>query len=68
MKTITPVKIVADLLTVCGDKYDALLYLTVDIENGVLTIGSLGGPDMWRAKLKDLGLDGERRCVTYSEL
>jgi hypothetical protein len=60
MKTITPVKIVADLLTVCGDKYDALLYLTIDIDNGVLTIGSLGGPDMWRANLKDLGHDGER--------
>lgn len=54
MKTITPIKVVADLLTVRGEKYDALLPLTVTIEHGMLTLGSHDGPDLWRAKLEDL--------------
>ena len=54
MLTITTVKIVADLLTPRGENYDALLNMTVRIEDGILTIGSLNGPDMWRAPLKDI--------------
>jgi hypothetical protein len=54
MLTITTVKIVVDLLTPRGEHYDALLNMTVRIEDGMLTIGSLNGPDMWRAPLKDI--------------
>jgi hypothetical protein len=35
-------------------KFDGLLPLTVTIEDGMLTLGTHHGPDMWRAKLKDL--------------
>jgi len=54
MKTITTIKVVADLLTVKGEKFDALLPLTVTIEDGMLTLGSFNGPDLWRAKMEDL--------------
>jgi hypothetical protein len=54
MLTITTVKVVADLLTPSGVNYEALLNMTIRIENGMLTIGSLNGPDMWRAPLKDI--------------
>jgi len=54
MKTNTPILVVADLLTASGDKFDALLPLTVTIEDGMLTLGSFNGPDLWRAKMEDL--------------
>jgi hypothetical protein len=53
-KTITPVKVLADLLDPTSGSYDALLLLTIEIENGVLTLGSYNGPDLWRAYLQDL--------------
>ena len=62
MKTVTPVKVMADLMSIeTGDdgatklvKLDGLLPLTITIEGGMLTLGTHNGPDMWRAKLKDL--------------
>jgi hypothetical protein len=62
MKTVTPVKVMADLMSVqTGDdgasklvKFDGLLPLTITIEGGMLTLGTHHGPDMWRAELKDL--------------
>ena len=62
MKTVTPVKVMADLMSIeTGDdgtsklvKFDGLLPLTITIEDGMLTIGTHHGPDMWRAELKDL--------------
>ena len=54
MKTILPIKILVDLLTVRGEKFDGLLPMTLEIEGDVLTIGSYDGPDMWRGKLSDL--------------
>ena len=66
MKTVTPVKVMADLMSIeKGDdgasklvKFDGLLPLTIKIEDGILTIGTHHGPDMWRAKLKDLMNEG----------
>jgi hypothetical protein len=52
--TITPVLAIADLLTVRGEKRDTILPLKVTIEDGMLTLGTYGGPDLWRAKLEDL--------------
>jgi hypothetical protein len=54
MMTVIPVKVLTDLLTVEGERYDALLPLTLTIEDGMLTLGSYNGPDLWRAKLSDL--------------
>ena len=59
MKTITTVKVLADFISshsVDGklERFDALLPLTIDIEDGVLILGSHNGPDLWRAKLEDL--------------
>jgi len=54
MMTVIPVKVLTDLLTLEGEKYDALLPLTLTIEDGMLTLGSYKGPDLWRAKLSDL--------------
>jgi hypothetical protein len=59
MLTITPVKVIADLLnfnekTSTFDKFDGILPLTISIEEGVITLGSLNGPDLWRAKLEEL--------------
>ena len=70
MKTVTPVKVMADLMSIetGGDgpskliKFDGLLPLTITIEDGMLTIGTHHGPDMWRAKLKDL-MKKERKNV-----
>lgn len=67
MKTVTPVKVMADLMSIeTGDdgsseivKFDGLLPLTITIEDGMLTIGTHHGPDMWRAKLKDLMKEGQ---------
>ena len=53
-KTITPVKVLADLITSTGERFDGLLPLTITIEDGMLTLGTLNGPDMWRDKLKNL--------------
>ena len=53
-KTVTPVKVLVDLLTVRGDRYDGLLPLTITIEDGMLTLGSYDGPDLWRAELEKL--------------
>jgi hypothetical protein len=74
MKTVTPVKVMADLMLIeTGDdgaskliKFDGLLPLTITIEDGMLTIGTHHGPDMWRkgltyqetAELKDLMNEG----------
>ena len=66
MKTVTPVKVVADLMMFetreDGSskivKFDGLLPLTITIEDGMLTIGTHHGPDMWRAELKDLMKEG----------
>ena len=52
-KTTIPVKVLVDLCDL-GGPYDALLPLTIEIENGLLTLGSYNGPDLWRADLKDL--------------
>lgn len=68
MKTVTPVKVMADLMSMEeGDdgaiklvKFDGLLPLTITIEYGMLTIGTHHGPDMWRAELKDLMKEGEK--------
>jgi len=54
MKTITTIKVVTDIITNTGAKFDALLPLTITIEGGMLTLGSHDGPDLWRAKLKDI--------------
>ena len=54
MKTVLPVKILVDLLTVRGEGYDGLLPMTITIEDDELTIGSYEGPDVWRGKLSDL--------------
>ena len=55
MKTNVPIRAVADLMDpLSGDKYDALLPLTITIEGGMLTLGTHDGPDLWRAELKDL--------------
>lgn len=56
MKTTLPVKIVADAISLNGDKFHALLPLTIeiDLEHDVVTLGSCGGPDMWCGKLSDL--------------
>ena len=54
MKTTVPVKVVADLLTHTGSPFEALLFLTITIEDGMLTLGTYDGPDLWRAELKDL--------------
>jgi len=59
---VTPVKAVADLTSIeTRDdgttklvKFDGLLPLTITIEDGMLTLGTLNGPDMWRVELKDL--------------
>ena len=67
MKTVTPVKVMADLMSVqTGDdgasklvKFDGLLPLTITIEGGMLTLGTHHGPDMWRAELKDLMKEGK---------
>jgi hypothetical protein len=53
-KTVTPVKVLVDLLTVKGDRCDGLLPLTITIEDGMLTLGSYDGPDLWRAELNKL--------------
>ena len=66
METVTPVKVMADLMSIeTGDdghsklvKFDGLLPLTITIEDGMLTIGTHHGPDMWRAELKDLMKEG----------
>ena len=68
METVTPVKVVADLMMFetreDGSskivKFDGLLPLTITIEDGMLTIGTHHGPDMWRAELKDLMKEGEK--------
>ncbi len=52
--TVIPVRVLVDLLTWEGDKYDGLLPLTITIEDGMLTLGSHDGPDLWRAELKEL--------------
>jgi len=63
MKTVTPVKVMADLVAIeAGDdgvsklvKFDSCsLPLTITIEDGMLTLGTHHGPDVWRAELKDL--------------
>lgn len=60
MTTVLPVKVVADMLNNSGDNFDALLPLTIAIENGMLTLGTHGGPDLWRGEIKDLtNLKGE---------
>ena len=69
MKTVTPVKVMADLMSIETGKdgssklikFDGLLPLTITIEDGMLTIGTHHGPDMWRAKLKDLMKEGEQQ-------
>lgn len=53
-KTVTPVKVLVDLLTLTDDRYEALLPLTITIEDGMLTLGSYDGPDLWRAELNKL--------------
>ena len=55
--TVTPVRVLVDLLTWEGDGYDGLLPLTITIEGGMLTLGSHDGPDLWRAELKELAGD-----------
>ena len=65
MKTVTPVKVMADLMSIeTGDdgasklvKFDGLIPLTITIEDGMLTLGTLNGPDMWREKLEKLTAD-----------
>lgn len=52
--TITPVKVLADLITSTGERFEGLLPLTITIEDGMLTLGTHNGPDMWRDKLKNL--------------
>ena len=68
MKTVTPVKVMADIVSIeTGDdgvskfvKFDdCLLPLTITIEGGILTLGTHHGPDMWRAELKDLMKEGK---------
>ena len=54
MKTLLTVKILADLLTVDGDRFDGLLPMTIEIHGDEITIGTHNGPDMWRGKLSDL--------------
>ena len=62
MKTVTPVIVMADLVPIeTGDdvssrsiKRRLVRPLTITIEDGMLTIGTHNGPDMWRAELKDL--------------
>ena len=53
-KTTTDVKILADLLTLNGKERYSLLPMTLMLEGDMLTVGTLGGPDMWRGKLSDL--------------
>jgi|TARA_B110000908_G_scaffold56864_1_gene69212 hypothetical protein len=53
-KTTIPVQILVDLLTPKGHNYHGLLPMTLTLEGDVLTVGSEGGPDMWRGKLSDL--------------
>jgi hypothetical protein len=55
MKTNIPLKVlVSDMVDVTGEKFDALLHLTIDIEDGILTLGSYKGPDLFRAQLSKL--------------
>ena len=54
MKTTLPVKALVDLLTHTGSPFEALLFLTIKIEDGMLTLGTYDGPDLWRASLKEL--------------
>jgi hypothetical protein len=54
MKTTLPVKILVDLMTVTGEKFDALLPMTIEIYGDELVVGSFNGPDMWRAKLSEI--------------
>ena len=53
-ETITPVKVVTDLIDDGGERFEALLPLTVKIEDGQITLGSYNGPDLWRATLAEL--------------
>jgi len=57
-KTITQVKVLADLITSKGERFEGLLPLTITIEDGMLTLGTLNGPDMWREKLEKLTGEG----------
>jgi hypothetical protein len=57
-KTITQVKVLADLITSKGERFEGLLPLTITIEGGMLTLGTLNGPDMWREKLEKLTGEG----------
>ena len=55
MKITIPVQILADLLTVEGKQWHTLLPMTLTLDETVLTVGTLDGPDMWRGPLNTLG-------------
>ena len=55
-ETVTTVHIEVDLLTDKGKTFRALLPMTITVDNTHITIGSYGGPDMFRATLEDLGV------------
>jgi hypothetical protein len=52
--TTIPVQILVDRLSSSFVDYHELLPMTLIVEGDVLTVGSKGGPDMWRGKLSTL--------------
>ena len=65
MKVTIPIQVLADLLTPEGKPCHTLLPMTLTLDETVLTVGTLDGPDMWRGALNRLG--SELITVEHSE-